>query len=148
MSSPAPVAGRLAPPHRTVSRTTYMRRRCRRSAVPLLVLLDVSPGGPLTAAWSGLLGPSACTRQGPGHLSADGVRSHSRTVPSSPWPPVGAERHTIDLAGVAGADSLQGRRVHVDAWAPALQAAGAAARTVARRLAAGSAAVLIQRFHQ
>ena len=40
-----PQCGHLSRPHRTVSRTTYMRRRYRRSAVPVLVILDVSPGG-------------------------------------------------------------------------------------------------------
>ncbi len=43
-----------------------MRRRCRRSAAPVLVLLDVSPGGPLTdaAARPELDKALACLREG------------------------------------------------------------------------------------
>ena len=45
----------------------------------------------------------------------------------------------LDFCDAAGTGPLQARRVHVDAWARAMQAAGAASRTVARRLAAGTA---------
>jgi hypothetical protein len=41
---PAPAAGRSTFPHRTVPRTTYMRRHCRRSAIPVTALLDACWG--------------------------------------------------------------------------------------------------------
>ena len=47
-SVPPPSNFGLASPHRTISRTASMRRHCRGSAVPVTVLLDVSPGGPRT----------------------------------------------------------------------------------------------------
>src|SRR5689334_2005566 len=47
MSSPTPAAYRLASPHRTFSRTTYMRRRYRRSAASAPTPVAVSLGGPL-----------------------------------------------------------------------------------------------------
>jgi site-specific recombinase XerD len=44
----------------------------------------------------------------------------------------------LGFCGTAGTSPLDARRVHVDAWARTLQSAGAAPRTVARRLAAVS----------
>ncbi len=45
MSSPAPAAHRLACPHRTISRTTYVRRRYRRPAASAPAPGGVSLGG-------------------------------------------------------------------------------------------------------
>jgi integrase/recombinase XerD len=44
----------------------------------------------------------------------------------------------LAFCGSHGADPLRAQRAHIDAWARALQAGGAAQRTVARRLAAVS----------
>ncbi len=80
-----------------------------------LPAVDDDPGRRLAAAW--LLGyASPATRRA---YAAD----------MTAW---------LGFCDIAGTGPLAARRVHVDAWARAMQSAGAAPRTVARRLAAVS----------